>query len=124
MPTLTGKNTRTITHYVATLLEYPRWVIEREVDFTNCQHGGAYDDTDASCTSCQFGDACHWLNLHRASPNINSPMNELIKALDTALLYLRSPQRGGDHHAGSCECETCQWVGEAKSFLRLHRHKT
>ena len=35
MTTLTGRNTRTIVGYVITLLDYPRWVIEREVDFTD-----------------------------------------------------------------------------------------
>lgn len=124
MPTLTGRNTRTITHYVATLLEYPRWVIEREVDFTNCRHGGEYERTDTQCTSCHFGRACYWLNLHRAKPTLNSPLDELIDALDTAVQYLRSPKRGEDHHAHDCECDSCQWVHEAKSFLRLHRHKT
>ena len=124
MPTLTGKNTRTITHYVATLLDYPRWVVEREVDFTNCKHSGTYDESDLECTSCQFGGACRWLNLHRTRPNLNSPLNELIDALDAAVTYLRSPEHERHHHTHDCECETCQWAHEAKSFLRLHRHKT
>ena len=33
MATQTGK-IRTITGYISDLLEYPRWVIERDVDFT------------------------------------------------------------------------------------------
>lgn len=124
MPTLTGKNTRTITHYVATLLDYPRWVIERDVDFTDCYQGGNYDDADTRCTGCEFGHACRWLNRHRTAPDINSPLDELIIALDTAVLYLRSSGHSEEPHPGNCECDTCQWVLEAKSFLRLYRHKT
>ncbi len=124
MQTLTGKNTRTITHYVATLLDYPRWVIEREVDFTDCKHRGVFDGTDSECTSCEFGSACDWLNLHRSKPNLNSPLEELIDALETAVMYLRSPQRGEKQHRRDCGCDTCEWVHEAKSFLRLHRHRS
>jgi len=124
MPTLTGKNTRTITGYVITLLEYPRWVIEREVDFTDCRHGGSFDTSDDECLSCQFGAACYWLDSHRTQPSPDSPLSELINALDTAVVYLRSPQHSDKHHSHDCDCETCQWIREAKSFLRLQRHKT
>ena len=61
MPTLTGQNTRTITGYVVTLLDYPRWIIEREVDFTSCHLSGGFYENDGQCSSCRFGEACHWL---------------------------------------------------------------
>ena len=38
MATQTNK-TRTITGYIADLLEYPRWILEREVDFSSCRYG-------------------------------------------------------------------------------------
>lgn len=123
MTTLTGRSTRTITGYVTTLLEYPRWIIEREVDFTNCRHAGSFDPQDEHCTSCHFGAACHWLNQNRTAPTPDAPLPELLAALDTAVVYVRSPDRESSQHARNCECDTCHWLREAMSFLRLHRHK-
>ena len=123
MPTLTGRRTRTLTGYVTTLLEYPRWFIEREVDFTDCHHGGVYDNGDEHCTTCEFGAACRWLNSNRNAPDPDSPLAELLVALDTAVFYLRSPHHQHAGHPRDCICEACAWLHEAQSFLRLHRHR-
>ena len=111
MNTLTGQRTRTITGYVYTLLEYPRVRIERNVDFSNCRHGGVFDPDEPECTSCRFGDACRWLNRHRTAS-----LDELIDALGTAADYLHKRT----NHEKHCDCETCQWLHEARTFLR-HR---
>lgn len=124
MATLTGRRTRTLSGYVVTLLEYPRLVIEREVDFTNCPHVGRFDSEDARCTSCHFGTACRWLNINAKAPDAESPLPELLDALSTAVNYLRSPQHEPVKHARDCDCDNCQWLHEAMSFLRLHRHKS
>ena len=124
MPTLTGRRTRTSTGYVITLLEYPRLMIEREVDFTNCPHLGRFADDDMRCTSCRFGTACRWLNVNAESPDAASPLPELLEALDTAVNYLRSAEHDPVKHVRGCDCDNCQWLHEAMSFLRLHRHKS
>ena len=119
----TGQNTRTIFGYARVLLDYPRYVIEREVDFTDCRHGGRFNTSDQRCTSCQFGAACRWLNVNSATPSPDDPLPELISALDAAVTYLHSPRRYGAPHGRDCPCDTCDWLREAKSFLRLHRHR-
>lgn len=124
MPTLTGQNTRTISGYIVTLLEFPRWVIERDVDFTECHLSGGFDEQDSQCVSCQFGRACCWLNRHRASPSPGAPLDDLIDALQTAVEYLRGSGIGQDAHQPDCECDTCEWLREARGFLRTHRHHT
>ena len=122
MPTLTGQNARTISGYVVTLLEFPRWIIERDVDFTNCDLGGGFEARDTRCASCQFGRACCWLNRHCAMPTASASLPDLIDALQTAVDYLRGP--GMDHgtHQHDCYCDTCEWLREARGFLRTHRH--
>ena len=45
----------------------------------------------------------------------------LSSALDTAVVYLRSPDREYMAHNRHCDCETCAWLRDAKSFLRQHR---
>jgi len=124
MTTLTGTSTRTITGYLVTLLEYPRWLIEREVDFTDCDHGGTFDAGDARCRHCQFGEACHWLNRNRNEPTLNTPLAELLLALKTAVSYVRNNDPAADVHDQHCDCDTCEWLHEATNFLRTHRHKT
>ena len=118
----TGTNTRTISGYARVLLDYPRWVIEREVDFTGCPHSGRYDTDDLGCTSCRFGKACRWLNVNVAMPSRDDALAELIGALDAAVAYLLSPRRYDSPHARDCACDTCEWLRDAKSFLRTHRH--
>jgi hypothetical protein len=123
MTTLTGRNTRTLTGYVITLLDYPRYVIERNVDFTDCHLHGDFDEKDSQCTSCRFGEACRWLNLNKTPPPPDASLDELLQALNTAVKYLRSTGQSDPPHPHHCECDGCQWLHEAMGFLRTHRHK-
>lgn len=124
MPILTIRNTRTLTGYAITLLEYPRWIIERDVDFTNCHLSGGFDTRDAQCRSCQFGAACRWLNLNQPAPRPDTPLEELLRALRTAVEYMKSPDQRTSDHDRNCGCDSCEWLREAVGFLRIHRHKT
>jgi hypothetical protein len=124
MATLTGNQTRTITGYAATLLAYPRWFIEREVDFTDCHLKGRFDADDSICADCHFGSACRWLNQNRPEPRPGTPLPELVHALQTAVNYVRKDCADAADHARHCDCDTCEWLHEASAFLRTHRHKT
>lgn len=124
MTTLTGTSTRTITGYLVTLLEYPRWLIEREVDFTHCHLRGNYDGHDNVCVHCGFGRACEWLNRNRGEPSLETPLPDLVHALQTAVEYLRREYRESATHTPRCDCDTCHWLREATAFLRTHRHRT
>jgi len=119
MATRTGK-TRTITGYIADLLEYPRWVIERDVDFTNCRHGGHHNEFIDECRDCRFGPACRWLDSQRTPSMENASVEELSKALEGAVDYLRST----DPHKSNCVCKTCHWLREARHFRNSHLKST
>ena len=121
MNTLTGTTTRTITGYLVTLLEYPRWMIARDLDFTNCHLGGAFEPDDATCTECAFGDACRW--LCREEPSLDTPLDELVDALRTSLPFVRERRDSRLPHDSSCDCDTCLWLRNAQGFLRTHRHR-
>ena len=123
MITLTGASTRTITGYLVTLLEYPRLQIARDVDFTVCHLHGDYGLVDEICTRCEFGSACRWLSKNREQPTIDTPLAELVDALRTAADYMRRERGSGALHGRDCDCETCQWLHDANSFLRAHRHR-
>ncbi len=116
--TLTGHSARTLSGYVESLLDYPRWVIERDVDFTECHYQGTYTASAERCTSCLFGEACRWLNLAHAPASIDEPLPELIAALKTAADYLQSNY--SENHERGCTCETCLWLRQARRFLHSH----
>ena len=124
MNTLAGRQARTLTGYVITLLEYPRWCIEREVDFSNCHLQGSFDARESRCTNCRFGRACRWLHLNGREPALDTPLPDLVHALGTAVNYLRRDSRDSADHDRQCDCDTCNWLREANAFLRTHRHKT
>ncbi len=124
MTTLTGRQARTISGYVLKLLEYPRWFIDREVDFTDCHHQGRFTAGDARCEHCDFGAACRWLNQNRDEPTPATPLPELLNALQTAVRYVREDSAETSCHPRRCDCDACEWLHEASAFLRTHRHRT
>lgn len=107
-----------------TLLAYPRWFIEREVDFTHCHLQGRLDPDDGQCAECRFGTACRWLNQNGSEPKPDSPLPDLVEALAAAAAYVRAESPEGADHPRDCDCDTCEWLHEASAFLRTHRHKT
>jgi len=118
MTTLTGRNARTLTGYVESLLDYPRWVIERDVDFTHCEYQGTYTETAERCTTCLFGEACSWLNLARTPASRDDPLPELVLALMTAADYLDTTY--SKSHERGCHCETCLWLRQVHRFLHSY----
>jgi hypothetical protein len=124
MATFTGRQARTLAGYVTTLLAYPRWFIDREVDFTDCHLHGRFATDDNTCAACQFGRACLWLNQNRPEPNADTPLPDLVAALQTAVTYVRKESPDVANHDRDCRCDTCLWLHEASGFLRTHRHKT
>ena len=122
MATLTKMNTRTITGYLVTLLEYPRWLIDREVDFTDCHLHGDFGADDEQCRCCEFGSACRWLNQNRSAPSPGMPLPDLIHALQTAVNFVRNESLSAARHERTCDCDTCKWLREANRCLRAHRH--
>ena len=113
MATETGRNTRTIKGYVVKLLEYPRWLIEREVDFTDCRVGGRFNEYLSECTECRFGAGCRWLDLHRTPSTEQASLDDLVEALEGAVAYLTAPRRSQERQS----VETRQWLREAQRFL-------
>ena len=114
MTTETTTNTRTLRAYAIELLRFPRWHIEREVDFTGCSHDARYDPSVANCVECRFGTACRWLNRHGTPSIDDAPLDELTEAIENAARYLQaSTQKRGDNNA-----DVLTWIREARRFLR------
>ena len=96
-----------------------RLIIERDVDFTHCHLKGRYTAADKRCTTCAFGKACRWLAPEVSSGAGEVPLADLLDALSTAADYLQKTHV--DTHEHRCNCDTCIWLRNARSFLRARR---
>lgn len=117
MTTQSGINSRTLTGYALTLLDYPRWHIERDVDFTHCRHAGVYDEAVTECVDCRFGEGCRWLNHDRKPMEQAATLDELLITLQSAIRYVQ-PKLAHERH---CGCRGCGWLREARHFLHGHQ---
>ena len=116
MGTLTGSRNRTITGHIAHLLDYPKWLIGREVDFTHCDFDGHYDDAIVQCTECQFSAGCRWLDDIRDIDTCQASISELTAALNGAVCFVAGHNK--EQHHERCDCEQCAWLNSARRLLR------
>lgn len=114
--TQSGSHSRTITGYLVHLLQYPRWLIECDIDFTNCIHHGHYDDSVGECDICIFGKGCKWLNRYTTTEIGEAPLSELVDALECAVDYVAG--RPEEQHPHDCVCDNCEWLRRSRAFLR------
>jgi len=113
----TSSNTRTLRAYVADLLQYPRWIIEHEVDFTNCPHDSHYNAFLSDCAHCRFARGCRWLDRQRTPATDDASLEELVQALEGAVAYLQATTR----RLALDDAELRDWMREARRFLRHRR---
>jgi len=116
MTTQTGFNTRTITGHLVHMLDYPRWLIEREIDFSQCAYAGRLDPFAPECLTCPFGTGSRWLDRQRCESLTDVPLTDLIEALRGAVEHV--DPHADYQHGRSCDCETCSWLRSAKRLLR------
>ena len=96
----TTRNTRTLRAYVSDLLEYPRWIIEREVDFSDCAYEGHYNAFLAECVNCKFGRGCRWLDQQRIPNTGDAPLDAGIPAFFAITSRIsRLPSKGQQQDA-------------------------
>jgi len=114
MTTETTANTRTLKAYAIEMLKFPRYYIEREVDFTECRHDARFNASVKECADCQFGPACRWLDQHRTSLSDDAPLDELMKAIESAAQYLQATTQ----KLGANNGEVLSWIRESRRFLR------
>ena len=108
--TQSGSHSRTITGYLAHLLEHPRWLMECDIDFTQCPYQGRYEDFVAECETCIYGEECKWLSSYTISAIKEAPLTDLVDTLENAVDYVAGRQAQGSFF---CRC--------SKIVLRNHQ---
>jgi len=113
----TTANTRTLRAYASDLLEYARWILERDVDFTDCRQRGHYDATVSECKECRFGEACRWLDQHRTPSTEDASLDDLVAAIESACEYLQSEKQRSDAN----DPELHNWIHKTHRFLKARK---
>ncbi len=114
--TQSGSQSRTITGYLMHLLEYPRWLMECDIDFTQCPYQGRYENFVAECDTCMNGKGCKWLSSYTISAIRQAPLRDLVDALENAVDYVAGRQQA--EHQANCVCDNCEWLRTSRRFLR------
>ena len=114
--TQSGSHSRTITGYLAHLLEHPRWLMECDIDFTQCPYHGHYENFVAECETCIYGEGCKWLSSYTIGAMKEASPTDLVDALESAVDYVAGRQQ--DEHQANCACDNCKWLRKSRQFLR------
>ena len=98
------------------LLEFPRKLVQGELELEGCPHSGFYDLRDKQCIDCPQGPECHWLCRNDEYASLqNHSTEELTRALDFALCYVHADIIKWDHKPETCGCIVCKWHREARA---------
>ncbi len=100
------------------VLVYPRQVAKANVDLTNCPHSGFFKVLDKKCEQCSKSYECEWLNSTDEFNDLAAkPMEFLYRALTFGIDYVDAQVADQDHDADICECESCEWIRNARRLL-------
>lgn len=100
-------------------LDYPRQVAMANVDLSACPHSGFFKSMDTTCSRCAKNYECDWLNsTDEFSDLAGKPMEFLYRALTFGIDYVDACNSVENHETNSCECDTCDWLREARLLVR------
>jgi hypothetical protein len=106
------------------VLVYPRQVAMANVDLSACPHSGFFEALDARCQECSKNYECDWLNsTDEFNELAEKPMEFLYRALAFGIDYVDARTAQQDHDPEICECESCQWVRDARNIVRQYGGK-
>lgn len=100
------------------MLDFPRQIVRGHVPLETCEHAGNFSPTDHGCRVCEARLECEWLYCNDESAALTEkPLNVVVDALGTAVLYVDACITRAGHNAHACHCEACDWLKRAR---RLH----
>jgi hypothetical protein len=103
-------------------LAYPRTLIDSGLQLENCPHNGRYDKQDLRCHECDSRPECEWLVHNDEFVALkNKPEDQLLAALEFALLHMSAFVASAGHDNRSCRCESCQWIRDSQDLYDRHQ---
>jgi hypothetical protein len=99
-------------------LQFPRRLVQGQVDFDKCKHAGNYAEGDQGCEYCRYALECEWLYRNdECSALAVKSFEEVAAALEFTVAYIDAYLTRAGHSRRSCRCEICVWLKRAR---RLH----
>jgi hypothetical protein len=100
-------------------LVYPRQVAKANVRLSTCPHSGFFKVKDSECQKCSKNYECDWLNsTDEFNDLVARPMEFLYRALTFGIDYVDAQVVGQEHDADSCECDSCEWIRNARDLIQ------
>ena len=99
------------------LMAFPRDLIRGNVPFETCEHSGNYAVHDSECRVCESRLECEWLYHNDELSGLGEkPLDALLEALQSALLYVDACVSRAGHDPGRCRCGACEWLNRAQAL--------
>ncbi len=101
---------------------YPRQVAKANVSLSTCPHSGFFKVMDSKCRQCSKNYECDWLNsTDEFNDLVVRPMEFLYRALTFGIDYVDAQVVGQEHDADRCECDSCEWIRNARDLIKEYR---
>ena len=98
-------------------LAYPRQLVRDGLDFEVCRHHGQFNSADPECLICDDGPECKWLyDTDEFAALTERPLDQLVSALEFALLSVTTHNMRWKHKSELCNCEACNWLRGAQDL--------
>ncbi len=103
-------------------LDYPRLLMQNEIDLPECTHSGNYDQEDICCRQCDSELECQWLCSNDGCVAFDQKSLEVLKnSLEFAFCYVDGLVSRYEHDKRKCSCEACRWSRAAWRLLDSKR---
>lgn len=100
------------------LLQVPRSLIGSQVATETCERDGFLLPGDPVCAVCETRVECEWLFCNDELAALDAkPRDDLVRALDEALLYVDACVTRNGHDRRTCTCELCEWIERARTVI-------
>ena len=99
------------------ILAFPRDMIRGNVPFETCEHAGNFAARDPGCHVCESRLECEWLYHHDELSGLTErPLEALVEALQSAVLYVDACVTRAGHNPERCHCRACDWIRRAQDL--------
>lgn len=96
-------------------MAFPRDMIRGNVPMETCGHAGNFAIHDSDCRVCESRLECEWLYHNDELASLEQkPLESLLDALQTAILYVDACVTRAGHDPKRCGCRACGWLGRAE----------
>lgn len=104
-------------------LTYPRLLVLRLIEASNCPHESLFDATGERCNHCDLKKECNWVNCMRDFRNFDKKTTETLSvSLREGIKLVEALHNELRHDETTCTCETCTWIRSAEHLTEECEH--